>query len=234
MLDDIAQNALMQLLIWKLARQKVVEQHAAGIDIRPAVCLPEAELLGGGVACRTENIGVFSFFGLHQSADTEIDNFDASALVKHDIFGFDVTVNHAVLMQHGQSVTNLTDNIFRRLNPIGSVVFDQKRKRHAVNKFAKADADAVFDSDAVNRHQIRMTDAAKRFHNRIVLGCGNPSDHQLTCCVIAHQIDIAVNIADNGKAPKLRLSDLHIDLAEDNCYDKPIFYHKIREKEDET
>ena len=142
-------------------------------------------------------------------------------------------MHDTVAVQLRQSVANLTENIFCGFDLICAVVLDQRSERHAVYKFAKAYADAVHDPCAVDSHQIRLTDSAQRFEYKEVLRCGNPPDHQLSRNVIAYQINVAVDFADNRKAPKLGLRNLHIDLKKKNCYDILIFYHKIREREEE-
>ena len=194
--DNGLQHALVQLLGRQPAGQHIIEQHAAGVDVRLAVCLRKTELLGRRVACRAKGGGVPALIGLDQAADAVVDDFHRAVAEQHDVFGLDVAVDNAAAVQRRQSVANLAENL-----PCGDHVKAPAGKRCAVDKFAQADADAALLPHRVHFHQITLPDAAQRRQNRKIRRRRNAPDHHLTCGVAAHQVDAFVDSRDKRNIP---------------------------------
>ena len=89
----------MKLLVWQFACQQIVEQNAAGIDVRFPVCLCKAELFRRSITCRAENSCILALFRFNKSADAVINDFYRSVVRDHDISGLNVTVNDPVNVQ---------------------------------------------------------------------------------------------------------------------------------------
>ena len=194
--NDGFQNALVQLLARQLAGQHVVEQHAAGVNIRLAACLSKAELLRRCIARGSEGGGVLALIGLHQAADAVVDDFHRAVAEQHDVFGLDVAVDNAVTVQRRQAVADLTEDLLRVFDVIKPV-----GERCSVDEFAQADANAVLRAHIKNLHQIALLDIAKRSENREINRRRDPPDHHLPGEVVAYQIDVFVQVRDKRKIP---------------------------------
>ena len=88
------------------ARHQPAQQHAEGVDVRPAVRLAEAVLLRRRVALGAEENRVRAAFRLHGAGDVEIDQHDVAVGLHDDVLRLDVPVDHGRLMgvQHLQDV----------------------------------------------------------------------------------------------------------------------------------
>ena len=194
--NDGFQYALVQLFGRQLAGQHVIEQYAAGINIRLAARLRKAELFRRRIACRAEGGGVLALVGLHQAADAVVDDFHRAVAEQHDVFGLDVAVDNAVAVQRRQAVADLAENLL-----CGSDVIQLTGKRCAVDELAQADANAVLRAHIINFHQIALLDIAKRSENRKINRRRDPPDHHLPGEVVAYQIDVFVQMRDKRKIP---------------------------------
>ena len=196
LLDDGLQHALVQLLARQPACQHVVEQHAAGINIRRAARLRKAELLRRRITCGAEGGGVLALVRLHQAADAVVDDLYRAVAEQHDVFGLDVAVDDAVTVQRRQAVADLAEDLFGGLD-----VIQPLGERCAVDEFAQADANAVLRAHIIYLHQIALPDAAQRRQNREVRRRRDPPDHHLPVDIAAHQIDAFVQVRDKSKIP---------------------------------
>ena len=110
-------------------------------------------------------------------------------------------MNDASAVQSRQTVADLAEYSLCGFDVEQLTAIHPERKSYAVDVLAQGDANTVLQAQIIDFHKIAVLDPAQGLQNREVSGRRDPPDLQLSCNVVAHQVDIPVYPRDKRKIP---------------------------------
>ena len=159
-----AKGSRIKLFRGNAAGQQIVEQRAAGVNIRPPVGLLKTELLRRGVADRAEDIGIFALFFLDGPDDVVVNDFDRACGGDHNVGGIDIPMDDSMLMENTKTRADRDDDRFGVVFGVDAAGFNSVFQGNAFDVFAQTDALVPDEIRVVDTHQVGMTERSKCPH----------------------------------------------------------------------
>ncbi len=148
---------------WQLAGGQLIEHHAERVEVGAVIARLAQPLLRrhigrgpdrrarGGVAWPGENLG-----------DPEVGEDHTPAGVHHHVRGFDIAVDHVVLVSVSQRLSDLARDLDRGLErerlPAVGQAFEAGLERCAFDEFHDHVRRAALDVEVVDLHDVRMVE----------------------------------------------------------------------------